>query len=229
MTKQNKGSSSELHHEVDPPHSWKGLSAEERTAARRKLLLVAARELLASQGEASLSIRSIATRARLNTRYFYESFEAIDDVLGAAFDELNVELAEAMIERSTGVEDPSELLRIGILTVLEFIEDKPERSCLLFSEGQSNATLIQRRRGAQDLLILLVRERPATPEAARELATDRRWLVPAGSRQPGRDVAGPMFAGAMNELVLAWLRGDIEGTTFDIASDAALRIERILR
>ncbi|MEO6628343.1 MAG: TetR family transcriptional regulator [Aquihabitans sp.] len=184
-----------------PPHSWRGLTGEERASARRELLVSSARRILAGKGVGALSIRAIASGAQLNTRYFYESFESVDELLGYAYDQLHMELSSRLVAGAEGVVDPSTLIRLGIRTVLEFIEASPERACVLFTEGLSNPTLVERRRRAQDLLIQVVRD--------------------------DSDVIAPMFAAAMSQLVVHWVGGEIEGTAEEVALRAAERIERI--
>jgi len=198
----------EDHPEEVPPtaHSWRGLTPAERAAARRELLISSAEQILATKGDGALSIRAIAARAQLNTRYFYESFESVDELLGCAFDELHLELSGRLVARAEGVVDPSALIRLGILTVLEYIEGHPERACVLFTEGLSNPILVERRRVAQDLLIQVARNRPVDDDS---------------------DLVAPMFAGAMSQLVLHWVRGEIEGSAEEVATRAAGRIERI--
>ncbi|MFS8631049.1 MAG: TetR family transcriptional regulator [Bacillales bacterium] len=56
----------------------------DRRAERRALLIAAAYRLFGEGGEAALSVRSVCRESELNSRYFYESFADVDELLGAA-------------------------------------------------------------------------------------------------------------------------------------------------
>ena len=62
---------------------WTGLPAEERALERRGLLVEAAFHLLGTEGDAATTVRAVCQRARLNPRYFYESFADRDQVVVA--------------------------------------------------------------------------------------------------------------------------------------------------
>ena len=70
---------------------WAGLSATDRQAERRTLLVHAAFGLFGDGGEPRCSVRSVCRAAELNTRYFYESFTDTDALLGAVYDEVAAE------------------------------------------------------------------------------------------------------------------------------------------
>jgi AcrR family transcriptional regulator len=80
---------------VTRPH--RGVSAVDRTAARRNRLLDAARDLIADQGSTSLSVDAVCGRAELTKRYFYESFPGLDALLTAVFDEATGALRSALV------------------------------------------------------------------------------------------------------------------------------------
>ena len=60
------------------PTRWAGLAPDDRRAERRTLLLDAAFELLGTEGWGGTTVRAVCQEARLNPRYFYESFEDLD-------------------------------------------------------------------------------------------------------------------------------------------------------
>ena len=71
-------------------------AAKDRRAERRALLVDAAFRLFGDGGEAAVSVRSVCRECGLNTRYFYESFADIDDLLGAVYDRVSAELGEVV-------------------------------------------------------------------------------------------------------------------------------------
>lgn len=74
--------------------SYRGVSAEERTAARRAALIQTGLDCLSSDGLSGVSVRSVCARSRLTPRYFYESFADLDELLIAVVDAVTAEVAE---------------------------------------------------------------------------------------------------------------------------------------
>lgn len=67
---------------------YRGVSALERVAARRRRLLDAGLELFGTRGIAAVGVGDICDQARLTKRYFYESFPSIDKLAEGVFDEV---------------------------------------------------------------------------------------------------------------------------------------------
>lgn len=192
------------------PTRWAGVSREDRQAGRRSLLVKAAFELFGEGGEAAVSVRSVCRESELNSRYFYESFDDIDELLGAVYDEVAAELATAVsaaTEVPTG--DDRALLRSGIRAVLDFSSTDPRRGKILFTEARGNAALATRRAAARDHL--------------RELVLTQSTQTDPGSDQVAREVSAAMYAGAMAELANQWLAGHL-GDDLDAVVTHAVRL-----
>ena len=82
------------------PHqrSWRGVPPEVRRAERRELLVDAAYELLGAEGWNGTTVRGVCQSARLNPRYFYESFDSLESLFIAVFDRLVQEATRAALE-----------------------------------------------------------------------------------------------------------------------------------
>ena len=79
---------------MDPtPRRYRGVSAEERRAARRRQLLDAALEIAGTRGVERATMTAICAEAGLTERYFYESFADTDELLGAVYDQVSGQLA----------------------------------------------------------------------------------------------------------------------------------------
>jgi AcrR family transcriptional regulator len=74
--------------------AYRGVSADDRRAQRRAVLVETALDCLHADGLAGVSVRSVCTRARLTPRYFYESFGDLDELLLASVDSVVDEVAE---------------------------------------------------------------------------------------------------------------------------------------
>lgn len=175
---------------------WAGISATDRQAERRALLIRAALGLFGDGGETAVSVRSVCRAAELNTRYFYESFTDTDELLGAVYDEVAAELGEVLTTAmADAANDDRARLRAGIRAVLDFSSADPRRGKILFTEARTNPVLAARRTTAQDHLreLVLSEGRRTAPESDR-LATE---------------VGAAMYAGAMAELAQQWLAGTL--------------------
>ena len=75
---------------------WAGIAAVDRRAERRRLLLDAGFELLGTEGAAGTTVRAVCQHARLNPRYFYESFGDLDELVVAVYERVVDELRDAL-------------------------------------------------------------------------------------------------------------------------------------
>jgi AcrR family transcriptional regulator len=73
-----------------------GRTAQERREERRERLLDAGLELFGTRGYANSPIEALCAAARLNPRYFYESFPGREDLLRAVYDRHMARLAAAV-------------------------------------------------------------------------------------------------------------------------------------
>lgn len=180
----------------------------DRRVERRALLLGAAFALFGAGGEAAVSVRSVCRACELNTRYFYESFPDVDDLLGAVYDDVSSRLAESVEAALSGAGGSLRArTRAGMAAVLEFGSADPRRGRILFTDARANPVLAQRRSVTQHQLFELVvaEEGRLRPDAD-----------PVASR-----VGAAMYTGAMTELAQQWLAGTL-GTDVDVVVDLAL-------
>lgn len=77
--------------------AYRGVTTEDRVAARRSALLEAGLDCLHDDGLSAASVRSVCARARLTPRYFYENFADLDELLVAVVDAVAAEVATAAL------------------------------------------------------------------------------------------------------------------------------------
>ena len=188
---------------------WAGLSAADRQAERRTLLVRAAFALFGDGGEAAVSVRSVCRAAELNTRYFYESFADTDALLGAVYDEVAGELGGILTAVMANARDGRARLQAGIRAVLDFSSADPRRGKILFTEARTNPVLAARRTMAQDHV--------------RELVLDEHRRTAPESDRIATEVGAAMYAGAMAELAQQWLAGTL-GDDVDAVVAHAVRL-----
>lgn len=97
---------------------YRGVSPEERAAARRDRLLTAALELYGRRGHARPTIAQVCARAQVTTRNFYEAFGSREDLLLALYDRLLGEQAHEMSAAFASM-DPTTPIREQARTLIE--------------------------------------------------------------------------------------------------------------
>ncbi|MCW2515735.1 MAG: TetR family transcriptional regulator [Mycobacterium sp.] len=195
---------------MSSPTRWAGVPLNDRRAERRGRLVAAAFALFGEGGESAVSVRSVCRECGLNTRYFYESFGSVDELLGAVFDDVAGQL-RATVETAMTDAGPSLRARIraGVSAVLSFTSEDPRRGRLLVTDARTNPVLLARRAATQALML----------ETA--IAEDGR-LHPEGDPVQAR-VGAAMYTGAVAELSQQWLAGTL-GTDLDAVVDHALKL-----
>ncbi len=113
--------------------TYGGQSSDERAQERRAALLEAAFSLVAAHGWRALRIDALCREARLNKRYFYESFDGGLDALIAA---LTRQLADDAIAVTLAAMTPgsatSAQTQKGISAFVGYLTDDPRRARVLF-------------------------------------------------------------------------------------------------
>ena len=185
------------------------MPAGDRQAERRTLLLDAAFELLGTEGSSATTVRAVCQRARLNPRYFYESFADLDELVVAVYDRVVAELgAEVVAVLETANDDPRSQAGEVVRRIVEFVDEDRRRARVLYVEALDNASLNRRRIETGHAVVAFV-------EAA---AADRHGPPPKGERV-GR-LAAAILVGGFSELLIAWLDGRIDVTRDQLVDDA---------
>ena len=192
------------------PTRWAGVAPADRRAERRTLLLDAAFDLLGTEGWAGTTVRAVCQAARLNPRYFYESFDDLDALVVALYDRLVDELASAVRAAvDASGDDPRDHTRAAIGRIVSFVDEDRRRARVLYVEALGNEALNRRRVETGHALV-----------AAVEQDAVERHGPPAPGEQIGR-MAAAILVGGAGELVLAWLDGRIDVTREQLVDDAS--------
>jgi AcrR family transcriptional regulator len=166
-----------------------GVSAEARREARRRRLLDAGLELFGTKGIAATTIADVCAQAGLTKRYFYESYESIEDLAGGVFGDVTGHLVEQVapaISAGGGV-DPRPALSVYLRTVL----GDPRLARLLGAESRTPA-LAQRQASFGNQAVDL-------------------WFASApGAVDAQERLRAYAFAGALDAVALAWTEGQLQ-------------------
>ncbi len=191
------------------PTRWVGLTPDDRRAERRTLLLDAAFDLLGTEGYAATTVRAVCSAARLNPRYFYESFADMDELIVAVYDRLVEELgAEVLDAAASAGDDARAQVRACLECIVAFVDDDRRRGRVLYIEALGNERLNRRRIETGHALVGLV-----------EQAGAERHGLPRRGERIGR-ITAAILVGGTSELVVAWLDGRIDVARQRLVDDA---------
>jgi AcrR family transcriptional regulator len=177
--------------------------AEDRRAERRALLLDAGLRLLGSVGWAGTTVRAVCQAARLNPRYFYESFDDLDALVVAVYDGLVDELRrgiEAAVAAAPA-DDPPAQIRAAVEHTVRFVDDDRRRARVLYVEALGSEALNRRR-------------------IETGLATAAFIQGAAAGRDPITPISAAVLVGGFSELLVAWLDGFVDVSAEQLVDDA---------
>ncbi|MCD0449300.1 TetR/AcrR family transcriptional regulator [Actinocorallia sp. API 0066] len=174
---------------------YRGLTAEQRRAERRRQLLDAGLRLFGGQGYAATSVRAVLRESGLNERYFAESFASLDALLAAVHDEIHAEMFFAAARSLELDAPPIVQIRHALVEMARFLEAEPLKARVKLVEvvGAGPLSQASRQRGLRAFAGLLA---TAFPQPA-----------PDSPFQP-RVLATGLVA-AVNELFAAWIDGGL--------------------
>jgi AcrR family transcriptional regulator len=124
--------------ESESPVRWRGETAEQRRARRREQLLDACFDLLGREGVAGVGVRAVCRTAGLSERYFYESYERLDDLIGETYERFSTELFAAMHAEMDRVSQPgSAKVEASVRASLRFLSEDPRRARVFLAASEN--------------------------------------------------------------------------------------------
>jgi len=193
---------------------YAGETSEQRRSGRRVRLIEAGIELLGTRGREGTTVRAVCATAQLTPRYFYESFENLDELQVAVLDHVlsaatahvlaAVEAAPSAVEART---------HAAIESFVSFVVDDPRYARVVFAEAFGNEAMMERRRVALSGFAALASEQAQSLYGSLE-DTDR--LV---------QTTAQMLAGGVAEVLMAYTAGELETTRDELVADVVALIE----
>jgi AcrR family transcriptional regulator len=176
---------------MNPPvtRPFRGVSAPERLQNRRRRLVEAAFDLAGTRGAASLGVGEVCAAAGLTKRYFYESFESIDQLGAAVVDHAIGVMVELTGPFQPGTEGGS--VHAGIKAFIDALLDDRRLARILITETQAGRLSHFRGRIVEVAVASLL---PIDQLADTESLDHRRFIAYAQ-------------IGALGEICLAWHQG----------------------
>jgi AcrR family transcriptional regulator len=146
-------------------------------------------------------VRAVCQEARLNPRYFYESFGDLDALVVALYDALLAELkteVESAVARAGP--NPRDMVQAAVESTVRFVDGDRRRGRVLYGEALGNEALNRRR-----------------IEAGFAVAD----LIAGQLDDKVHQVAANVVVGGFSELLMAWLDGRIRISRRQLIDDAA--------
>jgi AcrR family transcriptional regulator len=189
---------------------WTGLPAADRRLERRTLLLDAALDLLGSEGFEAMTVRSVLERARLNPRYFYESFSDLDQLAVAVYDRVVDDLGKVVwAALGAAGDEPGDQVRAVVRGTVEFVDEDRRRGRILYVEGLGNEALNRRRVETGRTVVAFVSD----------FSGERRR---AGAVDEVGQVGASILVGGFSQLLVDWLAGRVQTSREQLIEDATV-------
>lgn len=176
---------------------YQGVSLRVRQAQRRAALLEVTIELIAEEGPHVVTVRRVCEAARLNQRYFYESFANRGELLAGAFEVVRTEALDvlsAALDR-TRDEDRAFAARVVAEAYIHLLVDPPHRGRVLLIDPEVEPAL----RASREQLFLALAE---------HLTRDIRGTLGIDQQHAKRLQLRVILVGAgINEVIRSWQSG----------------------
>ncbi|GAA3545513.1 TetR/AcrR family transcriptional regulator [Nocardioides daeguensis] len=187
--------------------TYKGVSAEERTAERRRRLLDATLSVWADPASRT-TMTAVCAAAGLTERYFYESFANLDAAQSAVLEMVAVQIENVSLAAAEQAgPDPAARIRSAVRALMDLLVEDPRKGRVAIIEAGTMPSL----RGRRTELLRHFAHLAAAE--AHELEGLRR-------RDREDDLAGLLFIGGMAEVVTAWLDGALDVTVEELVETA---------
>ncbi|MFI5505860.1 TetR/AcrR family transcriptional regulator [Mycobacterium sp. NPDC051804] len=193
---------------------WRGQTQRDRSAERRAQLLEVGERLLGSDGSAAFTMRAVCREAHLSPRYFYESFDAREDLLVAVYNRVEEKLIAFIVgQMSNGPATTRDVLE----SCANFFEQDPRRARILLREPLADDTL--RMHSASRTPSFIKALIPVLGPEVRDLM----------SREPERiELISTVLGGALVALYLDWADGRLHLPREAIADAAVAVVEALI-
>ncbi len=99
-----------------------GIRAQQKEKTRRQIIDAALNQLSAEQGFSNLSLREVAKEAGLAATSFYRHFNDMNELGLTLVDEAGLTLRQLMRQARQRIEKGGSVIKISVITFMEFIE-----------------------------------------------------------------------------------------------------------
>lgn len=198
---------------TSPERTYSGVAISERAAVRRQRFIQAGITLFGSNGYQATTMRKLTAESGLTNRYFYESFQSMEDLLIACYESLMSDFRDQLktvLDSASG--EPEQRIRAGLTCFFQAMS-KPEFARITHSEvlGVSPRVEAVYSRYTADFAELLMGY--LSPAAD----------VPSSENSTQREYVGAALAGAVINAGIVWVRSRYAASLEEIV-DATLTV-----
>ncbi|GAC84806.1 putative TetR family transcriptional regulator [Gordonia paraffinivorans NBRC 108238] len=177
--------------------AYGGEGGDTRVARRRAALLDAALDLLGADDAEAVTVRGVCRRAGLTARYFYESFESVDQLVETVYDQVIEEIAASGLAAFSEGATMRQKVAGAVAVIVDLIDEDRRKGRLLFSQALLSPVIAAKRMESTALFAGLTRQSASS-------------LVDVNVG-PGRAAAVAHYqVGGLSRLLAAWLEGDVD-------------------
>lgn len=196
-----------MEHEIHmiSERSYGGESRAVRTGRRRQAFLDAALEIFGTVGYRKATVKTLCKQAQLADRYFYESFETIEDLLVAAYEDQVRALRAQMLGAFLSVPPAAsslEVVEACLRTVFSVVKDVRVARLVWLEVAGVSARV--------DKLYCATMNEFASLLITLAKTKEPQWALPKETER----VLGVSLVGGVSECIQQWLmdnyRGDVE-------------------
>ncbi|UAK36695.1 TetR/AcrR family transcriptional regulator [Gordonia bronchialis] len=192
--------------------AYGGEGGDTRVARRRSALIDAGLDLLGAGENATVTVRGVCRQAGLTARYFYESFESVDELVGVLYDEVISELADAGLRAFDEGSDMESKVRGGVTAMVDIIAADQRKGRLLFSQSLQSPVIAAKRMESTTLFAgLTLQSASGVIDLDPELGSGAAFGI------------AHYQVGGLSRLLAAWVEGDVDMTR-DAIVDLSVRL-----
>ena len=113
-----------------------GIDSDERQRQRKQRLVDAGLAVFGEKGFHQSTVRDVCKQAQLTSRYFYESFEGMEDLFRAVYTSVSKQLMQSTVMSLAHCSpEPEKLAAAGLRTFYEFIREDPHRARVMLIDA----------------------------------------------------------------------------------------------
>lgn len=170
---------------------------------------------MAGSGWAATTVREICKTAGLNTRYFYECFDGLDELLVAVFDWIIEEsIATAGASMASAGNDARAQVNAGVIGAVTALTADPRRARVIATEAMGSQRLTRRRMRLTHYMALML----GAARAESDPTADPKFVA----------VQAEALAAGVAGTVLAWLDGRLRLEREELAQYCARFVDESL-
>ncbi|MEU1980953.1 TetR/AcrR family transcriptional regulator [Nocardia sp. NPDC019395] len=188
---------------------YAGDSALTRTLRRRAALVDVALAEMAENRWRTATVEALCRAAKLNKRYFYESFDSLDTLADAVIESIATEVTEAAVGGYLPLLDRpvQEQARGAITAVVDVLADDPRKALVLFGGAPTTPVAHEKRTAViAGLTAAVIAHARTTHDVSLE--------------QDSLASTAPAFViGGTAQAILSWASGDLSVTRERLVDD----------